>query len=267
MAKSSRAKLVNKKKAVPPQSKKSKMVSWREVGTARPAETFPKKSKPAKPLKMKALKPTSVKNVTARPIPRAQAGKRGAVQLKVPPAAKPPIRKSVPVSSQKHILIKQYEAAVKLVYSQEFEKAKAALEKIIQTPTLEKDVVERARSLLIICQQKLSPGHSSLKTSEDYYNMAVALMNQAHYKEAREQLHKALKSSPKSDFILYGLAATNCQLGHLHEALEQLQAAIELKQENRYLARNDPDFEALMTDPRFVALVFPERKASKESEL
>jgi tetratricopeptide (TPR) repeat protein len=263
MAKSSRPKLVNKKKKAPPQqAKKNKLAARPVKKPQKPPKLSAKGVKPAKPSTLKSLKPAPSKKPASLAAERAKSGKSQAFQPKAALEAKPPVRRVVPVRSQKHILIKQYEAAVKLVYSQDFEKAKAALDKIVQTPTIDRDVVERARSLLKICQQKLTPSNSAVKTSEDHYNIAVALMNQGQYKEAQERLQKALKSNPKNEFILYGLAATNCQLGHLPEALEQLKTAIELRPENRYLARNDPDFEALTPDPRFVALVFPERKMS-----
>jgi tetratricopeptide (TPR) repeat protein len=155
--------------------------------------------------------------------------------------------------------IKQYENAVKLLYAQEFEKAKAVFEKLIQTFTEDKEIVERAKSHLRLCEQKVARKPLGPRTLEDYYNLAITLMNSGKYEGAIENLNKALRYNPHCDYVFYALAATNCRTGNFDDALSNLKIAINLKPENRFLAQSDSDFELLMQDSRFISMVFPDR--------
>ncbi len=163
--------------------------------------------------------------------------------------------KSAGIFPQKSSLVKQYESAVKMVYKQEFEKAREALEKIINSLAHDKDVLERARSLLKVCLQKISVNNTSPRSMEELYNYGVTLMNQGQYEAAQENLQKALRADPKSDFVLYAMAANQCRAGNSSEALNFLKLAIQAKPSNRFIARNDSDFESIAEDPRFIALI------------
>jgi tetratricopeptide (TPR) repeat protein len=155
--------------------------------------------------------------------------------------------------------IKQYESAVRLLYAQNFERAKLALEKLIQTFVEDKEILERAKSHLRLCEQKIARKPPAPRSVEDLYNVAVALMNEGKYQESIEHLNKALKTRPDCDYVLYALAASHCLTGNIDGALKNLRAAITLKPENRFLAQQDYDFEPLMQDSRFISIVFPER--------
>ncbi len=161
--------------------------------------------------------------------------------------------------------VKQYEAAIKLLYSQEFERAKTALERIIKAFPGDNELLERVKSHLRLCDQRTSRRPSPPKTVEDYYNLAVALMNENRFSESLEQLNKALKVSPNCDYVIYALAALCSRSGDLDNALNYLRTAIKLKPENRFLAQNDSDFEPLVHDTRFASIVFPERLAGLSS--
>lgn len=167
--------------------------------------------------------------------------------------------KAPPVSPLRTASVKQYESAVKLLYAQEFEKAKAAFEKLIQAYSDDREVSERAKIHLKLCELKIAKKPPTPRTVEDHYNLAVALMNSGKYEESIEHLNKALRHSPDCDYVLYALAATNCLTGNLDGALNNLKAAISLKPENRFLAQHDSDFEPLMQDSRFICMIYPER--------
>ena len=154
--------------------------------------------------------------------------------------------------------VKQYEAAVRLLYSHEFEKAKVAFEKVIAAFADDKEVVERSRIHLRLCEQKIARKPAAPRTLDEHYDWAIALMNEGKYEESLDHLNKALKSNPKCDYVIYALAITHCRTGNFERALASLQTAIGLKPENRFLAQRDSDFEVLKQDSRFVSLVFPD---------
>jgi tetratricopeptide (TPR) repeat protein len=208
-------------------------------------------------LKQTASSPTSSTQITRlRRIARGNAIKaalkgRIRVQAKI---AKAPLPNPLKAAS-----IKQYENAVKLLYAQQYEKAKAVFEKLIQTFTDDKDIVERAKSHLRLCEQKIARKPPVPRTVEDHYNLAITLMNSGKYEGAIENLNKALRYNPNCDYVFYALAATNCRTGNFDGALSNLKLAINLKPENRFLAQSDSDFELLMQDSRFISMVYPDR--------
>jgi len=192
---------------------------------------------------------------------RAQAShsKRGLTQsrLKVTPKDDKP--RQPKVNLVRAASLKQYEAAVKLLYSHEYEKAKVAFEKVIAAFGDDKEVVERSKIHLRLCEQKIARKPAAPRTPDEHYDLAIALMNEGKYEESLDHLNKALKANPKCDYVIYALAITHCRTGNFDRALANLQTAIGLKPENRFLAQRDSDFEVLKQDSRFVSLVFPEQ--------
>lgn len=154
--------------------------------------------------------------------------------------------------------MKTYEEAVLLFQQQKFAKARQSLEKVISGPS--RELADRARMHLRIVEQRLKPtSDHNPKTAEEHYQRGVALMNMAHWDEAREHLQRARKLAPKTDYIHYALAALDCLTGEAQSALDSLKVAIQLRPENRYHARNDEDFAFLQEDPQFTELLYPEK--------
>ncbi len=153
--------------------------------------------------------------------------------------------------------VEQYEAAVRLMQQQKFEKAKTLFEKAMAGPSPE--LTERARVHLNICEQRLKKQIAPIRTPEDHYNLAVALINSGRLEEAEQHLNRVLKLNPRADHVYYALSAVQSLRGDIESALENLKTAIDLEPRNRYLARNDRDFTALTEDPRFADLVYPEK--------
>lgn len=213
------------------------------------AEKKAKAKVPARP----ALKRTPSPSKIITPPPKAA---RHILEKGIPPEDNTSAAsKTAGALAQKTSLIKQYEAAVRMVYRQEYEKAREVLEKIIHMPAHDKDVTERARSLLKVCLQKILADSASPRTAEEHYNYGVALMNQGQYDAAQENLQKALRADPKSDYVLYAMAANQSRAGNAAEALNFLKLAIQTNPANRFIARNDSDFESIAEDPRFISLI------------
>jgi tetratricopeptide (TPR) repeat protein len=166
------------------------------------------------------------------------------------------------ISPSRTASLKQYEAAVKLLYAQEFDKAKALFEKIIHTFEEDKELIERARIHIRLCEQKSARKLPTPRSVDEHYDLAIAFYNQGKYEETFEHLRKALKYDPACDYVHYALAAANCKTGDLETALHDLREAINLKPENRFLAQRDEDFAPLKEDSRFITMVFPARFGS-----
>src|SRR5207302_8441539 len=119
-----------------------------------------------------------------------------------------------------------------------FEKAKPRFEQVLAGPR--KELTDRASVHLSICNQRLERSTTQqFKSVEEHYDFAVSLMNVGDYVTAREHIEKLLKQSPKTDFVIYGLAALDCLTGHVEDSLKRLDEALRLNSSLRFQARND----------------------------
>jgi Flp pilus assembly protein TadD len=90
--------------------------------------------------------------------------------------------------------------------------------------------------------------------------MGIAELNSRELDAAAQHLHQGLKLAPKGDHILYALAVVNALKGNREDALSFLKQSIEYRQENRFLAARDSDFESLAEDPDFKRLLVSAEK-------
>jgi len=152
--------------------------------------------------------------------------------------------------------VQHYESGLRALQEHKFEKAKASLQKVLTGPS--RALADRAAVHLHTCDQHLEKPNLQFKTSEEHFDYAISLMNTGDYVAAREHMERLLKQNPKTDYVLYGLAALTCMTGHVEEALKTLDEAVRLNPALRFQARNDSDFQNLAEDPRFTELLYPD---------
>jgi tetratricopeptide (TPR) repeat protein len=150
----------------------------------------------------------------------------------------------------------QYQAAIQLVQQAKYDKALAALEKLLSTAPPE--LRERCRMYISTCQRQLERHNLAFATPEERYDYAVSQLNVGLYEEAREQFNGVVSGHPYADYAYYGLAVLECITNHPQECLANLNRAIELNPRNRLQARTDNDFQSMLDDPRFTELLYPE---------
>ena len=156
--------------------------------------------------------------------------------------------------------LQNYEAGLRALQEHKFDKAKPLFQKVLAGPS--RELTDRATVHLSICNQRLErPTTTQFKTIEEHFDYAVSLMNVGDYITAREHIEKLLKQAPKTDFVVYGLAALDCLTNHVEDALRHLDEALRLNPALRYQARNDSDFHNLAEDPRFTELLYPDPAA------
>jgi tetratricopeptide (TPR) repeat protein len=164
------------------------------------------------------------------------------------------------IDAQHAAAVKNYEAAIRYIQKQHYDKAKEILEKLIASGPAE--IADRARVHLRLCEQKLQPAANNLKTAEDYYVAGVSELNARRLERAIEYLTKAAKAEPNREETHYALAAAHALHGNADAALEHLKTSIDLRPQNRFQARQDEDFQSLASDPRFANLVSPKQGMS-----
>ena len=150
----------------------------------------------------------------------------------------------------------QYQSAIQLVQQGKYEKALAALEKLM--PNAPPELMERCRMYIATCQRQMQRPTLDFDTPSERYDYAVSQLNRGFYEEAREQLNLVVQADDSADFAYYGLAVLDSITGNAQECLTNLSRAITLNARNRLQARSDGDFQNMADDPRFTELLYPE---------
>jgi tetratricopeptide (TPR) repeat protein len=151
-----------------------------------------------------------------------------------------------------------FDAAMKLFHARKLKDAREMFVKAAEGP--ERDVANRARLHITMCDRRLQQETVHLRSADDYYNYGIALLNARNVSEARKHLDKALEMAPESDHIHYALALAQAMSGDLTNAHANLKRAIELEPRNRLIARQDADFAHIANQSPFIELIYPEKK-------
>jgi tetratricopeptide (TPR) repeat protein len=125
----------------------------------------------------------------------------------------------------------------------------------------ERDVAQRSKLHISMCDRRLQQDVVSLGSAEEYYTYGVALLNARKPAEARASLEKAVSMDPSAEHMFYALAGAMALTGDLNGAHESLKRAIEIEPRNRLAARQDADFASLANQPPFDVLLYPEKKS------
>jgi tetratricopeptide (TPR) repeat protein len=155
---------------------------------------------------------------------------------------------------------KLFERAIALFHERKFAEANELFEQAAGGPN--KEMAHAARVHKRMCEQRLATETPKPRTVEDYYNLAIALLNRRELAPAEQTLRQALELMEHGDHLHYAMALCRGLQGDPEGALRHLRRAIELEPRNRAAARNDPDFSELILQNPLRDLVFPERKAS-----
>ncbi|HEY1217832.1 MAG: hypothetical protein ABSE42_20690 [Bryobacteraceae bacterium] len=151
-----------------------------------------------------------------------------------------------------------FEAAMKQFHERHLAPARELFAAAAAGP--ERDVANRARLHMAMCDRRLQQETVNLQSAEDYYNYGVALINTRELSKAQQNLEKALAMTPQADHVHYALALAQALGGDLETARGHLERAIQLEPRNRIIARQDADFAIVARHPMFDALLYPEKK-------
>lgn len=161
-----------------------------------------------------------------------------------------------PSDPQYQSALEQYAAAMKFFSQQKYDRAKPLFEKVCAGSV--RELAERAAVHLNSCNGRLAPRQNASQNPEELYHHAIVRMNAAQYQEAEELLTKALRTGVQGPHVAYALACLRAQTNDPEAALVHLQEAIRGDAHYRTIARQDRDFAALMDDPRFTEILYPE---------
>jgi tetratricopeptide (TPR) repeat protein len=146
-----------------------------------------------------------------------------------------------------------YERGLEALQRHEYQKAANLFESVLRQYPEERELHERVRLYLNICQRHAAPREAAPKTVDERLYAATLAINGGQYDQAIAHLRLVRDEDPDNDHALYMLAVAHAQRGEPAEAVAHLERAIALNSENRGLARTDPDLEPLRGDDAFRA--------------
>jgi len=127
----------------------------------------------------------------------------------------------------------------------DFAAAANALRLVIQQYPDERELLERARLYLKVCERELEPREPVSRTADEWVYEATVALNADQESVAVQHLQRALTDNPRHDHAHYRMAVASARRGDRETAVEHLRHAVTLNPENRALARQDPDLDAL----------------------
>ena len=146
-----------------------------------------------------------------------------------------------------------YEQGIAALQEHEYSRASNLFRAVLSGYPEEKELHERVRLYLNVCDRQVVPRDVAPSTPEELVFAATVALNAENYDEALTHLRSAIGQSPDNDYALYMLAAVLARREEFEEAVPHLLRAIELNHDNRALARHDPDLGALREDERIRA--------------
>lgn len=146
-----------------------------------------------------------------------------------------------------------YERGVQALQKHDFSGAASYFRTVLERYPEERELLERARLYLRVCERETSRQPTAApKTPEERVYAATVALNSGDHSGALDHLQRALGEDPESDHAHYIMAVALGMRNRSDEAIEHLQQAIALNPENRGLAKQDPDLDAIRDHDRFL---------------
>jgi tetratricopeptide (TPR) repeat protein len=187
------------------------------------------------PKSTKAQAASSSARPAPRPRPEMDAPARPQTAAPAQPAHRPGYDDAVAV----------YERGLEALQRHDYDGASDLFASVLRKYPDEKELHERVRLYLNICQRHTTPREAGPQTIHERLYASTLAINGGKYDQAIVHLRLVRDEDPDNDHALYMLAVAHAQRGEHAEALAHLERAIALNPENRGLAKNDPDLEPL----------------------
>lgn len=138
-----------------------------------------------------------------------------------------------------------YEEGMAALQAHDYSRASSLLRSVLSRFPDERELHERVRLYLNVCERHMAPRAASPTTPEERVFAATLAVNAGNLDEAAEHLRRATDEAPEHDHALYMLASVLALRDEVEQAVPLLLKAIELNPDNRSLAKHDPDLEVL----------------------
>lgn len=186
-----------------------------------------------------------------RPIPQPAAGSHApqnrTSSRQAPRASRPDEagRDGAPARSTYTEAIRHFEQAVRALQMRDYGSAAEQLRELRERFPEEKELQDRVRLYLAICERHLQPPPPEPCTTHERLLAATLAVNAGEAARAITLLDQVCRDDPGNDQALYLLAVAHGLNGEPHRAVPFLERAIQMDAGNRARARVDPDLEPL----------------------
>jgi len=198
------------------------------------------------------------RSVKAHPGPqptssRSDDGLNPLVQM--PAAAQPPPQAQRAAERRSTYIeaVALYEQGLEKLQRHDYHGAAALFESVLVRYSEEKELHERVKLYLNVCQRQALSSVSAPHTVEERLYASTLALNGGRYDEAISHLRLVRDEDPDNDHALYMLAVAHAQRGEFAEAVAHVERAIAINPENRALAKTDPDLDPVRDDDAFRA--------------
>jgi Tfp pilus assembly protein PilF len=148
-----------------------------------------------------------------------------------------------------------YERGLQALQRRDFAASADALRNVIARYPDERELLERARLYLKVCERELEPKEPAPKTPDELVYAGTVALNAGDEATALRHIQRAIADDPRHDHGHYMMAVISTRRGDANAAVEHLRQAVTLNPENRSLARQDPELESLREDGTFKSIV------------
>jgi tetratricopeptide (TPR) repeat protein len=214
---------------------------------AKQSRTVKTAAKPAR----RAKRPETSKKMIPKAVPVIPKPRVAIAEKPEPAPAPPPAPSAPPRKPGFYEAVAIYERGVQALQRHDFSGAADFFRTVLDRYPEERELLERARLYLRVCERETSRQPAGPKTPAERVYAATVALNSGDHKGALDHLQRALGEDPDSDHAHYIMAVALGMKNRMDEALEHLQQAIALNQENRGLAKQDPDLDSLRSHDKF----------------
>ncbi len=166
------------------------------------------------------------------------------------PAVNPPV--AAPVIRPTHLdAVGIYEQGLQALQKRDYARAAELLSSVLDRYPEEKELHDRIRIYLNVCERQAVPPDRTPKSVEERVYAATLSTNAGDYDGSLAELERLAVEAPDNDHVHYMLAVVHTLRGEMAAAIPHLQRAVELNGDNRFLAFQDADLEVLRQDPVF----------------
>ena len=151
-----------------------------------------------------------------------------------------------------------YENGLKALQRKHYDGAATAFRQVLEQFPEERELHERARLYLNVCERETGPRAKRPKSVDERILAATLALNRRDVDEALSLLRNTASSHRKHDHIQYMLALAHALHDDVETAAKHLAQAIALNPSNRLQAMQEPDFDSIRgTQPFLDAIKTP----------
>ncbi len=148
-----------------------------------------------------------------------------------------------------------YEKGLKALQRKHYDGAATAFRQVLKQFPEERELHERARLYLNVCERETGPRAKKPKSVDERILAATLALNRRDVDEALSLLRGTASSHRKHDHLQYMLALAHALRNDVESAAKHLAQAIALNPSNRLQAKQEPDFDSIRGTKPFLDVV------------